>query len=76
MLNSSIEKKGSDSKYNAAPLGSEIGKSGCYHRMIKLLLYLIKLLSKDASFFTHYYSHNVYSVKIKLNLEAKNALEK
>jgi hypothetical protein len=34
------------------------------------------LLSKDASFFTHYYSHNVYSVKIKLNLEAKNALEK
>jgi hypothetical protein len=33
-------------------------------------------LSKDASFFTHYYSHNVYSVKIKLNLEAKNALEK
>jgi hypothetical protein len=34
------------------------------------------LVSKDASFFTHYYSHNVYSVKTKLNLEAKNALEK
>jgi hypothetical protein len=32
-------------------------------------------LSKDASFFTHYYSHNVYSVK-KLSLEAKNALER
>jgi hypothetical protein len=37
--------------------------------------YRIKL-SKDASFFTHYYSHNVYSIKIELNLEAKNALEK
>jgi hypothetical protein len=35
-----------------------------------------RLMSKDASFFTHYYSHNVYSVKTKLNLEAKNALEK
>jgi hypothetical protein len=34
------------------------------------------VMSKDASFFTHYYSHNVYSVKTKLNLEAKNALEK
>jgi hypothetical protein len=32
-------------------------------------------VSKDASFFPHYYPHNVYSVK-KLNLEARNGLER
>jgi hypothetical protein len=40
--------------------------------MTYMLHVLWHVLSKDASFFTHYYSHNVYSVK-KLNLEAKNA---
>jgi hypothetical protein len=43
---------------------------------LSAMLHSAESLSKDASFFTHYYSHNVYSVKIKLNLEAKNALEK
>jgi hypothetical protein len=31
---------------------------------------------KRCFIFTHYYSHNAYSLKIKLNLEAESALEK